>query len=379
VKIAGLGVAAALCAAATLAVQPMPASADTTREKQWHLGSLDVAEAQRYSQGQGITVAVIDSGVDAEHQDLRGNVSAGADFLPEGSGNGQRDTDGHGTAMAGLIAAHGHGSGDGALGIAPKAKILPIRSVVSYASKNTNPNAVVQGIDYAVAHGAKVVNLSIAVGRSQDMRDVVQRAREADVLLVAGAGNTTDQVFVPYPGGADGVLTVAAINRSGNRDPISVTGKEVDIAAPGADVLSTKSGGGYRTGTGTSDATAIVSGAVALVRAKYPNLSADEVIHRLTATATDKGPPGRDEQYGYGVLNLVAALTANVPPAGQVNATASTTPSSGPSSGVAAARAPGSNGSSNSSTTVVALVVLAVLVAAGGLVWLYARRQRRTG
>lgn len=376
-RLARPGVVAALCVAATLAVQPVPARADAVREKQWHLGFLKVAEAQRYSQGQGITVAVIDSGVDANHPDLRGNVLAGADFLPEGSGDGRRDTDGHGTAMAGLIAAHGHGNGAGALGIAPAAKILPIRAVVGYASKNTNPDAVVQGIDYAVSHGAQVISLSIGVGRSQAVRDVVERARKADVLLVSAAGNTTDDLFVPYPGGVDGVLTVAATNRRGDHDPISLTGPEVDIAAPGAQVLSTKSGGGYRTGTGTSDSTAIVAGAAALVRAKYPDLSAEEVIHRLTATAIDKGPPGRDEQYGYGVLNLVAALTADVPAAGQVNANASGTPAAGSSrTTAAAAPEPRSDGTSSGGTTVVALVVLAALIAGGVLAWLYTRRRR---
>jgi type VII secretion-associated serine protease mycosin len=380
VRFARLGVAAAFCAVATLAVQPVPAYADSTRDKQWHLGFLKVAEAQTYSQGSGVTVAVIDSGVDASHPDLRGNVVRGTDILAggTGSGGGLRDVDGHGTGMAGLIAAHGHGASLGALGIAPKAKIIPILASTDPESQvnKASPDEIARAIDYAVAHRAKVINLSVGVLRSQSISDAVEQARAADIVVVAGAGNTNRDVFVPYPGGAEGVLTVGATDRAGNHASISVTAREVDLAAPGVDITSTDPGGGYSAGTGTSNSTAIVAGAVALVRAKYPNLSADEVIHRLTATATDKGPPGRDEQYGYGVLNLVAALTANVPPAGQVNATANATPSSSPSTTAAAAPAPGPDSSSNGSTTVLALVVLFALVVAGGLAWLYIRRRR---
>ncbi|GAB3945999.1 hypothetical protein GCM10027614_38690 [Micromonospora vulcania] len=94
---------------------------------------------------------------------------------------------------------------------------------------------------------------------------------------------------------------------------MSVTGPEIDVVAPAVDIYSTSIDGKYRRGTGTSDATAIVAGAAALIRSKYPHLPASEVAHRLTATAVDKGPPGRDDEYGYGVIDLVAALTADVP------------------------------------------------------------------
>jgi type VII secretion-associated serine protease mycosin len=374
VRFARLGVAAALFAAATLAV-PTPAFADSTRDRQWFLRSLRVADAHKYSQGEGITVAVIDTGVDANHPDLVGNVLAGTETTPGSrGGNGQRDNDGHGTKMAGLIAAHGHGSGDGALGIAPKAKILPIRD--TDADGFGSDAGEVAGIDWAIAHGAKVISISRAGSTTPALRAAADRARAADIVVVNGVGNRPREVFVAGAARIRGVVAVAATDRNGNHASVSVTGPEVVLAAPGVDITSVFRGGGYNTDTGTSDSTAIVAGAVALVRAKYPNLSADEVIHRLTATAADKGPAGRDEQYGYGVLNLVAALTANVPPAGQVNATASATPSSSPSTTAAAAPAPGPSSSSNSSTTVLALVILAALVVAGSLAWLYTRRRR---
>ncbi|GHJ10188.1 hypothetical protein TPA0907_45550 [Micromonospora humidisoli] len=136
------------------------------------------------------------------------------------------------------------------------------------------------------------------------------------------------------------------------------------------DIYSTSINGKYRKGTGTSDATAIVAGAAALVRSKYPYLPAAEVVHRLTATAVDKGPPGRDDEYGYGVIDLVAALTADVPPLGFEGATV--TPPSGATSAAAQPAGDGGDGGA----VVRGWVTLGVIVAAGGgfLVW---RRRRR--
>lgn len=137
-------------------------------------------------------------------------------------------------------------------------------------------------------------------------------------MVVAAAGNRPDDKKVIYPAAYPGVLAVGGVDRNGRHAEISVTGPEVVLAAPAVDIMTTgtraNGGNGYHLGRGTSDATAIVAGAVALVRAKYPHLKAPEVIHRLTATATDKGAPGRDDQYGYGIVNIVKALTADVPP-----------------------------------------------------------------
>jgi type VII secretion-associated serine protease mycosin len=368
-------VAAVFCAAATLAVQPIPAYADSTRDKQWHLGFLKVAEAHKYSQGEGVTVAVIDTGVAANHPDLRGNVLPGRDTTNgRSTGVGTRDNDGHGTAMAGLIAAHGHGSGAGALGIAPKAKVMPIRETDAFGFGSDA--GMVAGMDWAIANGAKVISISGGGSTTPTLRAAVSRAREANVVVVAAAGNTDADVFVTGVARIEGVVAAAGTDRNGNHAAISVSGPQVVLAAPAVDITSTNKDGGYRTGSGTSDSTAIIAGAVALVRAKFPNLSADEVVHRLTATATDKGPPGRDEQYGYGVLNLVAALTANVPPA-SASASAATSAAS-PSTTAAAAPEPGPS-TSNTSTTVLALVVLVALVAAGLIAWMVVRRRRPTG
>jgi type VII secretion-associated serine protease mycosin len=368
-------VAATICVAATLAVPPVPAFADSTRDSQWYLNLLGVAEAHQISKGEGVTVAVIDTGVEADHPDLRNNVLKGKDIVANGSGDGRQDSDGHGTGMAGLIAAHGHGSGDGALGIAPAAKILPIR--VENTGSHGNSDEVVRAIDYAISQRTKVINISWGVGGTPDLRAAVDRARQADIVVVAAAGNRPEDVFVTYPAAVEGVVAVAATDRSGNHATVSVTGRQVVLAAPGVGIESTNKGGGYRNGSGTSDSAAIVAGAAALVRAKFPNLSADEVVHRLTATATDKGAPGRDDEYGYGVLNLVAALTANVPPASQASSSANPTATTD-SATAAAAPTTSSNNSSGSSTSTILAVAVFALLAAGGVGWVVVARRRRT-
>jgi subtilisin family serine protease len=227
-------------------------------------------------------------------------------------GDGHSDHDGHGTAMAGLIAARGRPGGAGALGISPKAKILPVRVGAGQVHLS-------EGILWAVDHGARVV--CVAAGSNDpNIKNVIDKALAADVLVVAAAGNRPDDKRVLPPARLPGVLAAGGVDRDGNHVAVSVTGPEIVLTAPAERVWSTDTGGGYVSGTGTSDATAILAGAAALVRAKYPNLSAPEVIHRLTATAIDKGPPGRDDEYGYGIVDLVAALTKDVPPLGSPSA-----------------------------------------------------------
>jgi type VII secretion-associated serine protease mycosin len=341
-------------------VAATPARADAVRDAQWHLGFLDVAHAHQISQGDNVLVGVIDSGIEADHPDLAGNILPGTDLVLR-SGNGWNDPDGHGTHIAGLIAAHGH-AGAGALGIAPRAKILPAATGTEAGSF---PALDAAGITWAVDHGAKV--LCLAYGTDLDTADedrAVRYAQAHDVVVVAAVGNRPKSTTIGYPAAYPGVVAAAGVNRDGSHAAVSVTGPEVVLAAPAVEVESTTKGGGYSRGTGTSDATAIIAGAAALVRARFPSLSAVEVVHRLTATAKDAGPPGRDDQYGYGIVNLVGALTADVPPM-TPSAVAGTTTS--PPSG--ATPKP-----SNSSPLVLIAVALAVLLAAAGA-WIIFRRR----
>ncbi|QGN50546.1 type VII secretion-associated serine protease mycosin [Micromonospora sp. WMMC415] len=347
---------------------PAPNGADRIRADQWHLDYLDVEAAHRISQGEGVIVAIPDTGVDP-HPDLKENLLPGTSLLPGAVGDAREDPNSHGTAMAGIIGAHGRPDKVGALGIAPRAQILPIRT--SDADNEGNADRLAGGIEYAVAAGADVVSISGGGVTSSHLFRALRAARAADVVVVAAAGNRPDDQSVIFPASAEGVIAVGGIDRSGKIAMIAATGPQIDIAAPAVDIYSTGRGGRYLKSTGTSNSTAIVAGAVALIRAKYPHLPADEVVHRLTATAVDKGPPGRDDQYGYGVIDIVAALTADVPPLGFESATAAA-PAARPT------EAEAERSDSDRAATTRGLVTLGVIVAAGGAWAFIARRRRRS-
>jgi type VII secretion-associated serine protease mycosin len=310
---AALAVATVL---ALLAATASPAAADQARDLQWQLSDLNMTKVHRITQGAGVVVAVVDTGVDAGHRDLAGAVLPGTDLLTyrAGDGTGRGDLDGHGTQMAGFIAGRGHGAGhgDGILGIAPAAKILPIRSPVTVGGTS---EFVKDAVAFAVARHAGVVNMSFGTVDSEAMREAIKAARAADIVLVAAIGNRgSGAPGELYPGKYPEVLCVGSYGRNHRASSFSVTGPQLDLLAPGDRAATTNIGRpGYGLGRGSSASAAIVSGAAALLRAKFPRLSAAEVVHRLTATAIDGGAPGRDDSYGYGRLNLLAALTADVP------------------------------------------------------------------
>ncbi|AGZ46126.1 S8 family serine peptidase [Actinoplanes friuliensis] len=365
-------VVAAVLAGSSAAAYGAPAiAADAVRNKQWHLKYLKVEEAHRSSTGKGITVAVIDSGV-AGHPDLAGSVLDGTDFVKRGA-DGRTDRSGHGTGMAGLIAAHGNGN-NGALGIAPDAKVLPIR-VLDRGRRNAE---VGPAIDYAVKKGAKVINLSLGGSIDPATLSAVEEAKAADVVIIASAGNKPAEFDVIAPAFLKDIVAVGATNRSGEKADVSVSGAALDLMAPGEDIESTDAGGGYRVGTGTSDAAAIVSGAAALIRSKYPDMSAPEVVARLESTATDKGAPGVDKDYGHGVLNLVAALSdspgSGPAPSAAPSASASSTPTVAPT-----VAAPPDNELAGSTTPLIVGGIAAVVVLLGGLVGAFLLVRRRSG
>ena len=339
-----------------------PPVRDEIRGQQWHLDFLAVGQAQTVSTGEGVVVGLIDTGVDGEHPDLQGSLRRGADFTFLQRADAWEDLDGHGTAMAGLIVAHGE-----ALGIAPDATILPVRHLTDGVgvSNATAANA----IDWAVDRGATVLCLAFAVPEPHVLlENAIARAIARDVVVVAGVGNTPDQ-GLQYPAAYPGVVGVAGVDQAGNHADISIVSSASVIAAPAVEIASTGSRtvtpSGYRRGTGTSDATAIVAGVAALIRSAFPQLSAADVVNRMTATADDRGAPGPDDEYGYGIVNPVAALTADIPPLDT-----STVPTGGPTPTQSAA---GSDGGSPLTLAVLAGVGVVVLVIVGLVVALRRR------
>jgi type VII secretion-associated serine protease mycosin len=290
----------------------MPARADDIRNSEWFLNYLHAPEAHQISRGEGVTVAVVDTGVSADQPDLSGNVLPGTNEYRGFSGDGRQDDDGHGTSMANIIAAHGRGPMTGALGIAPAAKILPVRDA---AGGDAFPPDVRQSISWAVGRGAEVVCVAAVGGPGDAWTATLTEAYAADVVVVAAAGNrTAGGTAVGWPAAYPGVVAAGGIDESGRHAALSVTGPEVVLSAPAVDIVTAGLHQRYVRVDGTSAAAAIIAGAAALVRSQHPQLSAAEVIHRLEATATDAGPPGRDDEYGYGIVNLIGALTADVPP-----------------------------------------------------------------
>ncbi|MFI6821780.1 type VII secretion-associated serine protease mycosin [Micromonospora sp. NPDC050187] len=310
-----LAVAAGL--ALTAVGTPVPAvAAVPPLDRQWHLEALRVTEAHRISTGEGVIVAVVDTGVYAEHPDLAGRILDGRRLIGRDD-RGKVDERNHGTGVAGLIAARGGGSGR-ALGIAPGARILPVTVATNTFAGSNLP----EGIRYAVDHGAKVVNISNGgPTTSPALDEAVRYAQSKDVVVVAAAGNAEQgDAGVLYPARLPGVIAVGATDRDGEPWSGGTRGEQIAVTAPGVDVSTTAgrwsdlTEGGYVTVDGTSAAAPLVAGAAALIRARYPEASAADVVNRLVSTARDAGPPGRDDRYGFGRLDLVRALTAEVPP-----------------------------------------------------------------
>lgn len=291
-------------------------------EVPWAQSLLDPRRAWAHSTGAGVVVAVVDSGVDADHPQLRGAVLLGQDFFLVGDLPGDFDCVSHGTAVASIIAA-AEQDGVGFHGIAPAARVLPVRITERDDPERSgiDPQVLAQGIRYAADNGAKVINLSLAGTRDDKaVREAVAHARAKDVLLVAAVGNHQREDGAPlpsFPAGYDGVLGVGAVDISGTHLGSSQVGPYVDIVAPGGGVLGATRVAGHTYWDGTSFAAPFVAATAALVRSARPDLKADQVARRLLATATPARGGAGSPSYGAGIVDPYRAVTedlADAPP-----------------------------------------------------------------
>lgn len=288
------------------------------------LRQIQVPGAWRTSRGSGVTVAVLDTGVDISAPDLLGSVRTGPDYTAGTDPAGYHPPLVHGTYIASLIAGHGSGPGDtlGVIGVAPRATILSVRVILDdaepgMAAYNDDPkyaNAIGEGIYYAVNHGARIINMSL--GSQQPtayMRKAVAYAAAKGVVIVASAGNDgTSTGFAPYvyPASFTGVIAVAAVTAAGTRASFSEQNAAVIVSAPGVDVLGAGPRGEYLDAEGTSPAAALVSGVAALIRSRYPKLTPALVEQALITSAARRPRGGYSTGTGFGEVDAVTALAA---------------------------------------------------------------------
>lgn len=302
-----------------------PVSADAIRDREYWIKDYGFNSAWKISDGQGVKVAVIDTGIDETHPDLQNIIFAGNDVSGIGNANGSQpigEISYHGTMVASLLAGRGHGvdskNSSGVIGTAPGAEILSVS--MAFGDENLDTDAqVAEGIHWAVDNGAKVINLSLTRNSSDWPAlwdEAFLYAFDHDVVVVAAAGNRasgTDQVGAPAT--IPGVLVVAGVDKNAKAsNQASTSGLTIAVSAPATDLISAYPGGDYKIWSGTSGAAPIVSGLVALVRAEFPNLDANNVINRIIKTATPQTSEQFSPVYGFGLIDPVRALTARVEP-----------------------------------------------------------------
>lgn len=266
----------------------------------WGVQRVGAPRAWEQSRGRGVKVAVVDTGVNASHPDLKGAVRGGTNLVD--AGKPPQDDNGHGTHVAGIIAARDNQIG--VVGVAPDAEIYSVKAFDGQGSGAISN--IISGIQWCLEHGMQVVNMSFGGNKNRALGRALQAALDAGLVLVAAAGNNGRPDSVDYPATHPGVIAVSALDAGDTLARYSSRGPEVDLAAPGSRILSTY-GDGYRELSGTSMAAPHVSGTAALVLSRWPRLGRDEVERRLKETAAGLPSLGPDEQ-GAGLVNAPGAV-----------------------------------------------------------------------
>jgi Subtilase family len=272
---------------------------------QYALAKLHLPQAHGIAKGDGVLVAVIDSGIDGNHPELAGAIAGSFDALDTPA-----KPHSHGTAIAALIAGHGR-----LMGSAPAARILAVRAFdPAGASAEGTTFSILKGIDWAAAHGARVINMSFAGPGDPAIFRSLEAARKKGIVAVAAVGNAGPKSLPLYPAGYPNVIAVTATDAGDKLFDAANRGRYIAVAAPGVQILVAIPDGGYEISSGTSYSAAEVSGIVALMLERKPNLTPDAVRATLLATARDLGPRGRDEMFGAGLADAYRAVSGQLSP-----------------------------------------------------------------
>jgi Subtilase family len=278
--------------------------ASTGDAMQYVVSKLHLPQAHDLATGERVLVAVIDSGIDGAHPELQSVVAARFDTF-----KGDLTPHKHGTAMASAIAAHGR-----LLGVAPAAHILAVRAFDDApAGAHATTTRVLDGLQWVANSGARVVNMSFTGPADSSVHDMIASIRRKGAVFVAAAGNDGPRAPAAYPAAYPEVIAVTATDADDKLLNVANHGSYVAVAAPGVDIFVAAPGGGYDFTTGTSVATAHVSGLAALLIARNPSLTPDAVQAILMRTAKDLGPPGRDDEFGAGLVDAYEALLTQAP------------------------------------------------------------------
>jgi len=275
---------------------------DSYYGSEWHLQTMQAPIAWDLSLGAGVTVAILDTGVDASHPDLQGQLVGGWNFYDNNSNTS--DVYGHGTKVAGVVAAHSNNAA-GVTAMAWNAKLMPLR--VSDTTGSANVSTIASALTWAADHGAKVANISYGVHGSATVQAAAQYMKNRGGVVVNSAGNSGALDATPP---SDTLITVAATGSTDTRASFSSWGTYVDLAAPGVNIWSTARGGGYAAVSGTSFSSPLTAGVVALMMAANPALAPSQIESLLKSTAVDLGTAGYDQYYGFGRVNAASAVQA---------------------------------------------------------------------
>ena len=308
----------------------VPADEAGIRQREYWLEDYGVRDAWRQATGRGTTIAVIDTGVDASVPDLRGAVKAGTDVSGVGAENGQRGLGvepEHGTLVSSLAAGRGHGEPDpdgpggtdGIIGVAPEAEILPVSLGLGIEEPGVRDinRQIPDAVRWAVDHGADVINMSVGSDSTswpQEWDSAFEYAEEKNVLIVAAAGNRGSGLTqVGAPATIPGVLTVGGVDRGRRASwDSSSQGISIAVAGPSEDMVGAMPGGKYAEWSGTSATVPLVSATAALIKSKHPEATAAQLADQITRTAHDAGDKGKDPLYGYGILDVAAAVSQDL-------------------------------------------------------------------